>query len=88
MTYELLYGAGPSSAASAPSAALPGGTGDTPAGAAGVSVPLQRYLTVYSFDPEVQVGFGAKASEATGKQRININVAWSEELGERHRGQV
>ncbi len=72
MSYETLYGGG--NIVAAPS----DGDGEAPGGAA---APLSRYITVYSFDPEVQVGFGAKASEAAGKQRININAPWSEELG-------
>jgi DNA uptake protein ComE-like DNA-binding protein len=70
MSYETLYGHGAA-------ASVPSGDGGSDA----ASAPLSRFITVYSFDPEVQVGFGAKASEAAGKQRININVPWSEELG-------
>ncbi|MGE4198577.1 MAG: ComEA family DNA-binding protein, partial [Phycisphaerales bacterium] len=42
---------------------------------------LADYLTVFSFDPEVQLGFGPKASDVRGNQRINLNVTWSDELG-------
>jgi DNA uptake protein ComE-like DNA-binding protein len=80
LTYDVMYGAPGASSqeegnAEVPSEAAVGVSGAPAAGG------LHRYLTVYSFDPEVQVGFGAKASDAAGKQRININVAWSEELG-------
>jgi hypothetical protein len=43
--------------------------------------PLCEFVTVFSFDPEVQLGFGPKASEAKGNQRINLNTEWSDELG-------
>lgn len=44
--------------------------------------PLAEYLTVFSFDPEVQIGFGSKASEVAGNQRINLNAVWSDALGD------
>ncbi len=50
-------------------------------GASGRGRPLVEFVTVFSFDPEVQLGFGAKASEARGNQRIDLNVEWSQELG-------
>jgi DNA uptake protein ComE-like DNA-binding protein len=92
MTPELLLGSG--AGASTPAPVAPAAEGAEPSEAAtsvsggggggggGGEGGLSRFLTVYSFDPEVQVGFGAKASEAAGKQRININVPWSDDLGE------
>jgi DNA uptake protein ComE-like DNA-binding protein len=78
ISYDLLYG----SSAATGALAEPDRAATSPAaGDANPSAPLNRYLTVYSFDPEVQVGFGAKASEAAGKQRININAPWSDDLG-------
>ena len=44
--------------------------------------PLAEFLTAFSFDPEVQLGYGAKASEVRGNQRINLNVEWTDALGE------
>lgn len=43
--------------------------------------PLADFVTAFSFDPEVQLGFGAKADESRGNQRINLNVEWSDTLG-------
>lgn len=40
-----------------------------------------RYLTVFSFDPNAQVGVGDNGSEHRGELRLNLNTAWSEELG-------
>lgn len=42
---------------------------------------LSRLLTVFNFDPQVQVGVGPRAGDSAGKQCININVPWSDELG-------
>lgn len=79
---ELKSQDGAPNAAVAPGADAPVSDAATSVSGAGGGSGLSRYLTVYSFDPEVQVGFGAKASESAGKQRININVAWSDELGQ------
>lgn len=46
------------------------------------NLPLYQALTVFSFDPDIQVGFGAKASEGAGKRRINLNSPWSDRLGD------
>lgn len=41
---------------------------------------LGRYLTVFSFDPNVQAGVGQGAA-FRGKLRVNLHQEWSEELG-------
>jgi hypothetical protein len=94
-TAELEHVAGMSSllAASAvvPGAADPGASGVLPAAAAtpgdsladlGVSMSLADLLTVFSFDPDVQVGIGDRGSDVRGNLRINLNVPWSDRLGE------
>ncbi len=66
-------------------------TSGTPASRAGETtvptsgrapLPLAERLTVFSFDPDVQVGLGSRASEAAGIRRINLNTPWSDRLGD------
>lgn len=44
-------------------------------------LPLTSLLTAFSFDPNVQQGV-AGSEEHAGKVRVNINVPWSDALGE------
>ncbi len=37
-------------------------------------------FSVFSFDPNVQVGIGADASQYSGSARINLGLGWSEDL--------
>lgn len=53
------------------------GVADDPAAA----TPLASLITVFSFDPNVQAGVGERGREAAGERRLNLNVAWSDELG-------
>lgn len=41
---------------------------------------LESFLTVFSFDPNVQSGIDPGGADAKGKLRVNLNVQWSEEL--------
>jgi DNA uptake protein ComE-like DNA-binding protein len=42
---------------------------------------LRSLLTVLAFDPNVQAGIDPGGADARGKLRVNLNTAWSEELG-------
>src|SRR5262249_30490849 len=66
---DLLYG----------SPAEPNG-GHIPAGSAVAVPPLASLVTVFSFDPDVQLGLGPGGGGHRGELRLNINTPWSERL--------
>lgn len=43
---------------------------------------LAALVTVFSFDPNIQAGVGERGPESAGERRLNLNVEWSDELGE------
>ncbi|MBL8763996.1 MAG: hypothetical protein JNM07_06985 [Phycisphaerae bacterium] len=45
--------------------------------------PLLESLTVFSFEPNVQVGIGSPREDVFGEPRMLLSGAWSEELGRR-----
>lgn len=75
-------GIGPSTLHGSPGAG-PEGAAASPVGVPGPGEGggLDRYLTVFAFDPNVQVGFGG-AEEHFGRLRVNLNREWSAALGE------
>jgi DNA uptake protein ComE-like DNA-binding protein len=50
--------------------------------AEGPGRPLIDLLTVFSFEPNVQLGLGEDGGDHRGVRRININTPWSDRLGE------
>ena len=48
----------------------------------GPGQPLIDLLTVFSFEPNVQLGLGDDGGDHRGVRRININTPWSDRLGE------
>lgn len=50
-------------------------------GGEGDALPLSELVTVFAFDPNLQMGLGDGAG-AAGRKRINLNVTWSERLAE------
>lgn len=50
------------------------------ADSAGLDRPLSRYLTAFTADPNLQSGAGDN-EEHKGRQRVNLNVEWSDRLG-------
>jgi DNA uptake protein ComE-like DNA-binding protein len=49
------------------------------------SLPARNFLTVMSFDPNVQAGIETapgRGGDSKGKLRVNLNVSWSDELAE------
>lgn len=73
---ELLYGAATDSAQQPGFDAEPQGL----SGATADSRGLQPFLTVFSFDPNVQVGFDGETG-SRGNFRVNLDQTWSEKLG-------
>jgi DNA uptake protein ComE-like DNA-binding protein len=55
--------------------------GDASEGGGARSGGLARFLTVFSFDPNVQSGLGANGSDHRGNLRLNLHTEWSERLG-------
>lgn len=51
-------------------------------GPVAVERDLLSLCTVFSFDPNVQSGLGENGSDHRGRQRVNLNVAWSDRLAE------
>jgi DNA uptake protein ComE-like DNA-binding protein len=75
VTPEMLYGE------RADEAAPPGLGAEPPAPGGAQAGGLDRYLTVFSFDPNVQSGVG-EGSDFRGKLRVNLDQSWSDKLGE------
>ncbi|MCC6425777.1 MAG: hypothetical protein IT435_03045 [Phycisphaerales bacterium] len=46
----------------------------------GSPLALLDVFTVFSFDPNLQVGIGADAAQYAGKARINLGMGWSDDL--------
>jgi len=47
------------------------------------SVPnLSDLLTVFAFDPNIQSGLGERGEEFRGRQRVNLDQAWSDRLND------
>lgn len=85
VTAELLYGDAetgePGGTSTAPAGALPEASAELPglgAGAVGERGLLGR-LTVFSFDPNVQVGYGGE-DDHFGSVRVNLDQEWSDRL--------
>lgn len=84
--------AGPSGSGSERDAALSSAASGEPSGAAGggaggagggaKSSALADVCTVFSADPNVQVGIAADASKYQGMPRINLGLGWTEDLVE------
>jgi DNA uptake protein ComE-like DNA-binding protein len=45
------------------------------------AIPLADLVTVFSFDPNVQLGLGQSGPGHRGELRFNINTPWTERLG-------
>ncbi len=75
ITPELLYGSATDSQQLLPVEAESPGLLQTTANGRG----LQQVLTVFSFDPNVQVGFDGD-TESRGNLRVNLDQSWSDEL--------
>lgn len=43
---------------------------------------LAEFVTVFAFDPNIQAGIGQTGQGHRGDRRINLNLEWSEEVGE------
>lgn len=78
ITPEMLFGSGEAEpggpAAGSEAGALAGG------GALAPPEGLSGYLTVFSFDPNVQAGIEG-GSDFRGNLRVNLDQSWSEEMG-------
>ncbi len=43
-------------------------------------LPLSEVLTVFAFDPNIQLGAGEQGEEHRGNQRVNLGLGWSDAL--------
>ncbi len=44
------------------------------------AIPLVEVLTVFSFDPNIQLGAGEQGDEHRGDRRVNLGLGWSDAL--------
>lgn len=89
VTAAMLAGPGESAGGSSDSLDVGSRTGGAAVGSAAGSGPgsgagpldLSSLLTVFAFDPNIQAGIGDEAAaEFRGRQRVNLDQAWSERL--------
>jgi DNA uptake protein ComE-like DNA-binding protein len=58
------------------------GDASLPSGFPTAQATLSSLLTVHAFDPNVQSGIGADASQYVGRRRINLNREWSDGMAQ------
>lgn len=75
VTPELLYGG-----QLEPGEAIGGADATDPGGVLEGNLTLADVLTVFSFDPNIQIGVGEKGEAHAGNRRINLGLGWSDQL--------